>query len=211
MMTDEAQLHKIGDLVTKCLAAAGYATTCEQLGGWLRVTVLVSDGQLSFGLKAPEVRGLSAGALPFRIGVSLQFGQPCGAPVVDEPESFIYLPESFTVDEFLRLLAGDITVSGYTEILNFSSRYAMSVPRERFPSSILVLIKERTDLRSAGDKFFELWTQSTGEVAFHPLARTNNPHTAAEEARAMGFLPTVYRCSSGAFVPFKATDGGPFM
>lgn len=210
-MTDDAQLHRIGDLVTKGLSAAGYATTCEQLGGWLRVTVVACSGQLSFGLKVPEVQGLSAGALPFRIGVSLEFGHPCGAPVAEEPESFIYLPESFTVDEFLRLVAGDITVSSYTDIVNFSSRYAMSAPRERFPSSILVLIKERTDLRTAGDKFFELWTQSAGEVAFHQLARTNNPHTAAEEARAMGFLPTVYRCSSGALVPFKTTDGGVFL
>lgn len=202
------------DLATRIasgLAEIGLLVRVDLHGDWVMLTLLTDKGDITFALMEPEVYGLSNEALPMRVGVSLSFGVPDGNNLTDKPDTFFYLPASFTVDQLLALCRGQFSPEQFTELLNMSVRHAMSSPREKFPSSILLMIAERTSLRDAGGMHFELWTQSRGGVDIQCLRPTNNPHIAAAEARSLGFHPTIYRCQSGSFISFTETDGGVFL
>lgn len=202
------------DLATRfasCLAEIGLPTSIDLQGDWVKLTVLTDQGDIYFGLMEPEMSGLSSLALPMRVGVSLSFGVPDGDDLTVKPDTFFYLPSSFTVDQLLALGRGQFSPEQFTELLNQSVRHAMSAPRDNFPRAILLMIAERTSLRDTGLRHFELWTQSRGGVDIQHLRPTNNPHIAAEEARTLGFQPTIYRCQSGSFISFTTTDGGVFL
>jgi hypothetical protein len=202
------------DLATRFasgLAEIGLPTSFDLQDDWVKLTLLTGQGDISFALMEPEVCGLSNEALPMRGGVSLSFGVPDGNDLTDKPDTFFYLPSSFTVDQLLALGRGQFSPEQFTELLNMSVRHAMSSPRDKFPRSILLMIAERTSLRDTGVRHFELWTQSRGGVEIQHLRPTNNPHIAAAEARSLGFHPTIYRCQSGSFISFTETDGGVFL
>lgn len=192
-------------------AEIGLPTSLELEVDWVKLTLLTDQGNISFGLMEPEMRGLSNEALPMRVGVSLSFGCPDGKDVTGKPDMFFYLPASFTVDQLLALGRGQFSPKQFTELLNMSARHAMSAPRDKFPRSILLMIAERTSLHDTGVRHFELWTQTRGVVDIKRLPPTNNPHVAAAEARSLGFQPTIYRCQSGSFISFTKTDGGVFL
>ncbi|SBW84308.1 hypothetical protein PVE_R2G0279 [Pseudomonas veronii 1YdBTEX2] len=193
------------------LADIGLPASFALQGDWAKLTVLTEQGAIAFALMEPEISGLSREGLPIRVGVSLSFGVPDGNDLTDKPETFFYLPASFTVDQLLALGRGQFSPKQFTELLNMSVRHAMSAPRDNFPRSILLMIGERTSLRDSGVMRFELWTQSRGIVDIQNLSPTNNPHIAAAEARSLGFQPTIYRCQSGKFIGFMTTDGGVFL
>ncbi|HDS0957095.1 hypothetical protein [Pseudomonas putida] len=190
---------------------AGLPASFQLHGDWAQISVSAAEGPVSFAIMEQEVPGLSSGALPLRLGVSLAFGIPSGEALLHKPDTFFYLPASFSVDQLVALCRGTFSPRQFTDLLNFSVRHSMSAPRDRFPASILLMIADRTQVHTVGDKRFELWTQSRGVIDIVQLKVTSNPHEAAAEAMEMGYDPTIYRCQSGAFVPFKTTDGGPFL
>ncbi|MBM5458898.1 hypothetical protein H8F21_15130 [Pseudomonas sp. P66] len=231
-MTTENELHvipacalELGDLLaggSKGLLAladqfaigltdAGLPASSELQGDWVKMTIVTNEGPVSFAIMEPEVPGLAKSALPLRLGVRLAFGIPSGEELLDKPDTFFYVPASFTIDQLLALCCGAFSPDQFTHLLNFSVRHSMSAPRKRFPSSILLMIADRTQLHTVGNKRFELWTQSRGVIDIIELKASSNPHVAAAEAKELGFHPTVYRCQSGAFITFKSTDGGPFL
>lgn len=205
------QLKDLAGRFAAGLADFGLPCHVDIFDDWVKLTVGTDDGLLDFGLMGPEVSGLSPGGLPLRIGVELAFNVPSGEPLRSKPDVFFYLPTDFSIDELIALGRGSFSPAQFTELLNFSVRHAMSAPRSRFPTAILLMISARLSLHTAGDKRFELWTQSRGKIDIVRLKRTSNPHEAAGEAQELGFNPTVYRCQSGVFVAFKATEVGMFL
>lgn len=205
------QLRDLADRCAAGLADSGLPCHVDIFDDWVKLTVRTDDGLLRFGLMEPEVSGLSPSGLPLRIGVELAFNVPSGEPLRSKPDVFFCLPSDFSIDQLIALGRGSFSPAQFTELLNFSVRHAMSAPRSRFPTSILLMISERNRLHTAGDKRFELWTQSRGKIDIVRLKPTSNPHEAAGEAQELGFYPTIYRCQSGVFVAFKATEGGVFL
>lgn len=178
---------------------------------WALVSIL-SDGKvLSLAIAEHELPGLSSEGAPVRFGLDLAFGLPSGEQITVKPEAFFYLPNNYDVYSLIELTRGEAPPSEFCSILNFSTRYAMSIARDRFPSSILLMITERTKKLETGSKWFELWSQAAGQVRIQELPLTSNPFVAAEHALDVGCTPTIYRCQSGQFVAFKSTNGGVFL
>lgn len=192
------------------LSGCGHPASVEPMDGWARLTLSV-DGRLAqCGVRLPETEGPVLGSLGIRFGFAEAFGVPSGEPVDQEPDRFLYLPTDFTVDELLALACGEVAPAHHMELVNFSNKHAMSVPRPRFPRSALVMLGVRRSLHSA-HRYFELWSQADGVVQFHSLEQTADPNEAANEALDLGYAPTIYRCMSGRFVCFRPTAGGVFI
>lgn len=204
-------LIALADRLALLLAEAGAPTCIEIKDNWARLTVLADEGQVDIAIMEPEVPGLGVEALPMRFGLAMSFGVPSGEAVLEKPDTFFYVPADFTVDQLFSLSRGHLSPAQFTDLLNFSVRHSMSVPREKFPSAILLMIRDRTELHYAGEHKFELWTQSRGGIKLTELKPTSNPHEAAAQALEIGFAPTIYRCQSGNFIAFKTTSGGVYL
>lgn len=202
---------EIADLLCQFLADRAEHTSIEFFEDWAKLTA-VSDGvAFDIAFMEPELPALANEALPMRFGLDLAYGLPSGKVIYEKPDTFFYLPSNFTVSQLFALAQGQFSPGEFTALLNFSVRHAMSVPRDRFPSSILLLIRDRSSRLHAGDRRFELWTQKKSGVEVIELCPTNNPHEAARESLTKGYRPTIYRCQSGRFIAFKATEGGVFL
>lgn len=209
--TATAGLRLLAECFALGLTDFGAPTSVDVRGEWALLSTRIEGNCMSFAVMEPEFPGLAEGAVPLQFGLPMAFGLPSGDMILEKPDTFFYLPADFSIDHLFSLCRGHFSPVQFTELLNFSVRHAMSVPRNKFPKSILLMIRNRTELHDAGDKRFELWTQSVGSVRVIELKPTNNPHAAAAEANELGFSPTIYRCSSGRFVSFKSTDGTVFL
>lgn len=197
--------------VAQSLNSLGISTFTADQGDWISLSLAVGTNLVEVGVIDPEEPHLQGTALPMRFALDLEYGLPSGLPFSRPPEVFFSLPADCSLSDFLRLCQGQWSPLEFSELLNFSARHAMSAPR-KLPSSILIMISERSKKIESGERWFELWTQSGGEVSTHILTRTNNPHLAAQEAAELGFgRPTVYRCHSGRFMAFTTTPGGAFF
>lgn len=197
--------------VAQSLTLLGIRAGTADHGDWISLSLAVGTNLVEVGIIDPEEPHLNGTALPVRFALDLEYGLPSGLPFSRPPEVYFSLPVDCSLTEFLRLCQGQWSPLEFAEVLNFSARHALSAPR-KLPSSILIMISERTKKTESGDRWFELWTQSGSEVSTHILTRTNNPHLAAQEAAELGFgRPTVYRCHSGRFIAFTTTPGGAFF
>lgn len=216
---------RVADLVkSSCQTASAYtaefaqsltslgisAVTADQ-GDWISVSLAVGSNLVEVCVVDPEVTHHPGNVMPVRFALDLEYGLPSGLPFSRPPDLFFSLPGDCSLSDFLRLCQGQWSPLEFSELLNVSARHAMSVPR-KLPSSVLIMISERSKKTESGERWFELWTQSGSEVSTHILTRTNNPHLAAQEAAQLGFgRPTVYRCHSGRFIAFATTPGGAFF
>lgn len=191
--------------------SSGFQAGIELFDDWACISIDVAGELLSFGVMSPEVDKLPPECLPIRIGVDLAFGLPSGDLLNERPGLFFYPPSNFTIQQLAQLCQATVSPAEFTSLLNDSNRFAMAMAREQFPASILIMREARTAARVVGEKTFELWTQSGSSVCFHQLEPTNNPHKAALQANDLGYWPTIYRCISGVFVPFKSTPAGVFI
>ncbi|MDF9779138.1 hypothetical protein [Pseudomonas baetica] len=206
-----SSLSSIADALCRGFRSCGLQAGIEHIDDWACISINVAGELLSFGVMSPEAYELPPACLPIRIGVDLAFGLPSGDLLNERPGLFFYPPSNFTIQQLVQLCQATVSPAEFTTLLNGSNRFAMAMARQRFPSSILLMREARTSARVVGEKTFELWTQSGGSVCFHPLEPTNNPHQAALQANDLGYWPTIYRCISGVFVPFKATPAGVFI
>lgn len=204
-------LQSISQALLQSFDSRGISAGVEYLEEWVCFTIEWNDNLLSFGVMLPEEEAAPSLGLLFRVGVDLSFGLPSGEVLNDLPGIFFYPPTDFTLQQLLDLCLGEASPAEFTELLNNSNFLVLSSPQKKFPKSILVMVSTRSSVRDAGERCFELWTQSGGRVRRHSLTPTNNPHQAAIQAHDMGFWPTIYRCTSGVFVAFKTTDGGVFI
>lgn len=198
--------------LAQSLTSLGLSAVTTDRGDWISLSLAHGTNLVEVGVFDPEEPPLLHGnALPVRFALELEYGLPSGLPFSEPPDLFFTLPGDCSLSDFLRLCQGLWSPKEFSELLNNSARHAMSVPR-KLPSSVLIMISDRTKKKESGERWFELWTQSGSEVSTHILTRTNNPHLASQEAAALGFgRPTVYRCQSGRFVAFATTPGGAFF
>ncbi|MGF6282008.1 hypothetical protein ABH908_000505 [Pseudomonas frederiksbergensis] len=206
-----SSLSSIADSLRRGFRAVGIQAGVEYLDDWACITIDIDGELMGFGVTMPEPFDLPPECLPVRLGVDMAFGLPSGDLINERPGLFFYPPSSFTIQHLVLLCKAAVSPAEFTSLLNDSNRFAMAMARERFPRSILIMREARIAARIVGDRTFELWTQSAGSVRFHPLAPTNNPHHAALQANDLGYQPTIYRCTSGVFVPFKQTPAGVFI
>lgn len=211
MPSDTGSLQSIAMAFQQVFTFHGLRSGIEHFDNWVCITIAVDRRLLSFAVMAPETPELLGPGPTIRIGVDLSCGLPSGEELNDRPDTFFYPPSDFTLGNLLDLCRGRTTPGVFTDLLNASNRFAMSLARVKFPNSILVMSVSRQDRRTAGDRHFDLWTQTGGRAHVHTLHPTNNPHQAALQANEMGYWPTIYRCVSGHFVAFKSTDGGVFL
>lgn len=206
-----SSLSSIADSLRRGFRSVGIQAGVEYINDWACITIDVDGELMGFGVTIPEAYELPPGCLPIRLGVDLAFGLPSGDLLNERPGLFFYPPSNFTIQNLVLLCKAAVSPAEFTTLLNDSNRFAMALARERFPKSILIMRVARTSVQFVGEKTFELWTQSAGSVLFHSLPPTNNPHQAALQANGLGYWPTIYRCVTGVFVPFKPTPGGVFI
>jgi hypothetical protein len=206
-----SSLSSIADSLRRGFRSIGIQASVDYMDDWACVTIDVDGELMGFGVTMPETYELPSECLPIRLGVDLAFGLPSGDLLNERPGLFFYPPSNFTIQHLVLLCKAAVLPAEFSALLNDSNRFAMAMARERFPKSILIMKEARIAARIVGERTFELWTQSGGSVCFHPLAPTNNPHLAALQANELGYWPTIYRCTSGVFVPFKQTPAGVFI
>jgi len=152
------------------------------------------------------------------VGRRLRFGYPLPYEGDGESEISWFIP-----DDELRNIArleefafGKMSFDSFHRLVNHTARMEMAKPLARFPRSCLMMqygapLPLRKGIPQPPERYFVLWTQLGTEIDLHELPRTQNPFEAAEHSRELGFSPTIYRCTSGHMVPFKPTDGWPFI
>lgn len=151
------------------------------------------------------------------VGVLREFGYPIKSLI--EPHSEIEwfnVPDGFATGDLELLAMGNLPFDRFHEMVNLTAILAMQKPIERFPRACLIMVLRDAKALKRGipqrpEHTFVLWTQRNGLASIQDLPLTDNPHIAADHARELGFEPTIYRCTSGQMVAFKATHGGPFL
>jgi hypothetical protein len=164
---------------------------------WLRPLVRIQPGVAVF---------------PLQVGAKFMACKPSASPAAECEVTFVYLPPTTTINELVEYAFGDLTYPQVEAIQNFSAEYAMSGPIERFPRAALVmLMSSNTAADKPGKVYFKLWHQAEGKAELIELEPTDSPFKAAEQARDLGYSPTIYRCHSGCYVAFLSTSGFDFL
>ncbi|HBO6306043.1 TPA: hypothetical protein L4741_005631 [Pseudomonas aeruginosa] len=149
---------------------------------------------------------------PLQVGAKFMACKPSATPAAECEVTFVYLPPTTTINELVEYAFGDLTYQQVESIQNFSAEYAMSGPIERFPRAALVmLMSSNTAADKPGKVYFKLWHQAEGKAELIELEPTVSPFKAAEQARDLGYSPTIYRCHSGCYVAFLSTSGFDFL
>jgi hypothetical protein len=212
VLPDESSTFRtIVEALQQFLTSNDLHCAVEFFDDWACVSLAAHDTLLSFAVIPPEEPELLNFGRAIRLGVELSFGLPSGECLNEKPDTFFYPPSGFTIGDLFDLCRGRVGPTEFTELLNASNRFAMSSVRMKFPQSILLMFVSRDEVFNAGERRFELWTQSDGKVLIHRLKNTNDPHRAALQANELGYWPTIYRCISGNFVAFKSTHAAAFL
>ena len=161
----------------------------------------------------PLARGVTdMPVFPVMVGAKFMACKPSATPHDDCEITYFYLPWECTAQDLIDIAFGEVTYPWIETVQNFSAAYAMSAPIERFPRCALVMLMDSsTKDDQRGSVYFKLWHQTENSVELLELEHTNSPFSAAEQAKQLGYSPTVYRCHSGCIVPFLPTSGFDFL
>ncbi|HHH9443135.1 TPA: hypothetical protein ACP32N_005123 [Pseudomonas aeruginosa] len=166
----------------------------------------------SLWLRPLEREVSDAAVFPLMVGAKFMACKPSATPYPECEITFVYLPSTISTQTLVEYAFGAVTYPQVEAIQNFSAEYAMSGPIARFPSSVLImLMASNPSVDQPGRVYFKLWHQNQNQAQLVELEATDSPFVAAEQARELGYSPTIYRCHSGCYVPFLPTSGFDFL